>query len=62
MGNDGKLDLVELIQWLRDYANIHGEHSVVRANCNQAADELEKMDERIHIMAESMDSQWGREY
>ena len=52
----------ELIQWLRDYAIIHGEHSVVRANCTQAADRLEELEKRVAIMTADMDANWGKEY
>lgn len=48
----------ELIQWLRDYAEIHGEHSVVRANCNDAADLLEHLDERVDILSAELNDDY----
>lgn len=43
----------ELIQWLRDFADVHGKYTVVRANCTEAANRLEELDERVAIMSES---------
>ena len=42
----------ELISWLRLYAYLHREKSVVRDNVNEAADRLEELDERVAIMME----------
>ena len=42
----------ELISWLRLYADLHREGSVVRVNVNEAADRLEELDERVAIMEE----------
>lgn len=58
-----KQEIAELIRRLRDIARI----GIVNAKqdaqvISQAADELEKMDERIDIMRESMDAGWGKEY
>lgn len=58
-----KQEITELIRRLRDIARI----GIVNAKqdaqvISQAADELEKMDERIDIMRESMDAGWGKEY
>ena len=51
----------ELIQWLRDYAAAHGEGSVVRANCNDAADLIESLDERVDILSAELNDDY-KEY
>ena len=51
----------ELIQWLRDYAAAHGEGSVVRANCNDAADLIESLDERVDILSADLNDDY-KEY
>ena len=58
-----KQEIAELIRRLRDIARI----GIVNAKqdaqvLSQAADELEKRDERIDIMRECMDAGWGKEY
>lgn len=57
----GKVSTDELIRALREYANADEMPLwLVRNVMMEAADELEKLDERVHIMAESMDTEWGR--
>ena len=58
-----KQEITELIRRLRDIARI----GIVNAKqdaqvISQAADMIEKMDERIDIMRESMDAGWGKDY
>ena len=45
----------EMISWLRLYADLHREGSVVRVNVNEAADRLEELDERVAII----DADWS---
>ena len=49
----------ELIRSLREQAGMY-KLNPLRSLLEEAADELEKLDERVHIMAESMDAEWGR--
>lgn len=49
----------ELIRALREQAGLY-KLNPLRSLLEEAADELEKLDERVHIMAESMDTEWGR--
>ena len=42
----------EMIQWLRDFANIFIEGTESYVNLLEAADRIEEMDERIAIMEE----------
>ena len=51
----------ELIRSLREQAEQY-QIDPIKSLLDEAADKLEAMDERIHIMSESMDSQWGKEY
>ena len=51
----------ELITALRDYANADEMPLwAVRNAMTEAADRLEELDERVAIMQESMESEWGR--
>ena len=55
----------ELIVALRSWAAIlklEQEDEALIQDLERAADMIEKMDERIDIMAESMDAGWGKEY
>lgn len=57
----GKVSTDELIRALREYANADEMPLVlVRNAMMEAADELEKLDERVAIMQESMEAEWGR--
>ena len=51
----------ELIQALRDVASECEDMERIRL-CNEAADRLEQLDERVAIMWESMDETWGKNY
>lgn len=51
----------ELILALRDVAAECEDMARIKL-CNEAADRLEELDERVAIMQESMDSQWGNSY
>ena len=51
----------ELIRALREYANADEMPLwLVRNAMTTAADKLEELDERIAIMQESMEAEWGR--
>ena len=52
----------ELISWLRLYADLHREGSVVRVNVNEAADRLEELDERVAIMSVNKIGKWQKEF
>lgn len=54
----------ELIKALRERANECGIMRDVsnRNLLNEAADRIEALDERVAIMQESMDSDWGNNY
>lgn len=56
----GKVSTDELIRALREYADFHHEGDVWWRTLTEAADELEKLDERVSIMQESMEAEWGR--
>lgn len=55
----------ELIEALRSWAALlkldQGDEALIQ-DLERAADMIEKMDERIDIMRESMDAGWGKEY
>lgn len=51
----------ELIRALRDLAGECEDRTRIRL-LDEAADRLEQLDERVAIMAESMDAEWGNNY
>ena len=55
----------ELIEALRSWAALlkldQGDEALIQ-DLERAADMIEKMDERIDIMRESMDAGWGKDY
>ena len=51
----------DMIKALRDLANNCEERDLVSL-FNEAADRLEELDERVAIMTESMDADWGNGY
>lgn len=54
----------ELIRFLRNYADYELSNGRVVSNecLLECADRLEELDERVAIMAESMDAEWGKNY
>ena len=55
----GKVSTDELIRALREQAVMY-KLNPLRSLLEEAADELEKLDERVSIMQESMEAEWGR--
>ena len=46
----------ELIEWLRNYAEVH--RNRVRTNCNEVADLLESLDERVDILSADLNDDY----
>ena len=60
-GGIGEMTTDELIKALRDVAGECEDLKRIRL-LDEAADRLEELDERVAIMMESMDNEWGNNY